>query len=381
MTMILSAGLKTQSDAKNPKTQELAQNDASKALNFGNVSMQVSFNDGGSEGYYKVRPKALKPSLHNPRPDWVINDNWLVRHVGIDMEDIFESEDQTDCLVKIVETEVDGKVVETIHFPEFSELRHSPDPVQKKEYDFLVNLAKSIQEAGQIQPIEIESDLKSNTLVVLEGHLRRLACILGRIPYIKAIRNEGLHGLSTREKIGRQIIENSLRTNLTAFGNYQLAIDEVKENPKITIRELRNRLKIKTELATVLIKLINTPDKYHAQVFAMLKEGRLSANSLIKVCSYTKLTLQEDFLGKILKKSPAENSAPFLNPVARGKDGRKKSVATLQIKTHAHCVIAGNRLLELLPQLKDFSSIDSVRSVDDMNHVLKSLEQLLLTQI
>ena len=94
-------------------------------------------------------------------------------------------------------------------------------------------------------------------MVVLEGHLRRLACILGRIPYINAIRNEGLHDLSRREKINRQITENSLRTNVTVYGHYKLACDEIKEIPNVTVRELSARLKIQKDLASSLIKLIS----------------------------------------------------------------------------------------------------------------------------
>ena len=85
------------------KKTEPVNNNTTRALNFGNVSKQVSFNDGNKEGYYQVRPKALKPSQHNPRPDWIIDDAWLVRHVGIDMDDIFESNIDSSCLIKIQE--------------------------------------------------------------------------------------------------------------------------------------------------------------------------------------------------------------------------------------------------------------------------------------
>jgi len=178
MTMILGNGFDDK--ARTPsqvKKSNIQSNDASRTLNFGNVSKQMSFNDGNNEGYYKVRPKALKSSEHNPRPDWVIDDLWLVRHVGIDMEDIFESNLNSNCLVKINEQEVNGKVIELVSYPDFKDLINHPNIGQKKEYDFLVDLAKSIRDIGQIQPIEIESNHETNTLVVLEGHLRRLACI------------------------------------------------------------------------------------------------------------------------------------------------------------------------------------------------------------
>ena len=357
------------------KKTEPVNNNTTRALNFGNVSKQVSFNDGNKEGYYQVRPKALKPSQHNPRPDWVIDDAWLVHHVGIDMDDIFESNIDSRCLIKIQEEEIDGKIVESVIYPEFEDLINNPDPSQKKDYDFLVSLSKSIRDVGQIQPIEIESDSQNNTLVVLEGHLRRLACILGRVSYIKAIRNEGLHDLSKREKVARQITENSLRTNVSVYGNYLLSIDEINENPKISVRDLSGRLKIHKDLASAFIKLINQADKYHPVILETLKKGELSANNLIKVVSHSRQDRQLLFIEKILKKNNKEN---LLVPVARGRDGRKRSVATFQIKSQENCIKAGNNLLKHLPALKEYSKLPSVSSVEDMILLLKKFEDFLL---
>jgi len=120
MSMIIGNGSSAPTAA--PKKTSHSNGDAIRALNFGNVSTQVSFNDGDKEGYYKVRPKALKPSDHNPRPDWVINDSWLVKHVGIDMQDIFESNMDLNCLVQIKEEVVDGKSIEIVIYPEFEQL-------------------------------------------------------------------------------------------------------------------------------------------------------------------------------------------------------------------------------------------------------------------
>ena len=376
MSMIIGNG-SSEPTATSKKTSQ-SNGDAIRALNFGNVSTQVSFNDGDKEGYYKVRPKALKPSDHNPRPDWVINDSWLVKHVGIDMQDIFESNMDLNCLVQIKEEVVDGKSIEIVIYPEFEQLLNSPDIAQKKEYEILVNLAKSIKEVGQIQPIEIESNLENSTLVVLEGHLRRLACILGRIPYIKTIRNEGLHNLSRKEKIGRQITENSMRTNISVYGNYLLASDEINESKKITVRELSAKLKINRDLASALIKFISNHENYHQCILDALKAGNLSSNNLIKVVAINRKDRQEDFVNKLLKKNNLglPGHAPKL--VSRGTDGRKRSVASLQIKTTANCIQAGNKLLKCIPELKKYSSISEVTTVDEMNNLLKNLGTFLL---
>ncbi len=360
------------------KSDSITPNGTTTALNFGNVSKQISFNDGNKEGYYQVRPKALKPSQHNPRPDWLIDDEWLIRHVGIDMEDVFESNMDSNCLIQIKEEDLNGKIIESVIYPEFEELKNNPDPSQKKAYEFLVSLSKSIREQGQIQPIEIESDDINKTLVVLEGHLRRLACILGRIPYIKAIRNEDLHSLSKRDKIARQITENSLRTNVSVYGNYLLARDEISENPQITVRDLSQRLKIKKDLAASFIKMINHPNKFHPIILEVLNKGDLSTNNLIKVVSFTRTDLQLSFIEKLLKKNKKEMPS---NAIARGRDGRKKSVATFQIKSPENCIKAGNNLLKYIPELGKFSQISAVSSVEDMILLLSKLEDFLLDKV
>lgn len=378
MTMILGNNMSEADSISTSKKKATSSSDITRALNFGNVSKQVSFNDGNNEGYYKVRPKALKPSDHNPRPDWVIDDNWLIKHVGVDMNDIFESDTDSNCLVKLQEDTIDHKSVEHAIYPEFEDLLNSPDIAQKKEYEFLVNLSKSIRTTGQIQPIEIESNTESNTLVVLEGHLRRLACILGRIPYIKAIRNEGLHNLSRKEKIERQITENSLRSNVTVYGNYKLACEEIEEGKKLTVRDLSSRLKIQRDLASAFIKLISNPIKYHPLILQTLSAGNLSANNLIKVVSLSRQDRQESFLIKLLQKNNLISSDVATPVIPRGTEGRKRSVASMQIKTTENCIKAGNKLLSCIPDLKGFSNISEVSSVEDMVNLLKSLEDFLL---
>lgn len=373
MSFILDSNVDLQT--KTSKKAEVSNNGTTRALNFGNVSKQISFNDGNKEGYYQVRPKALKPSQHNPRPDWVIDDGWLVRHVGIDMNDVFESNMDSNCLIKITEDDVNGEIIESVFFPEFEELMNNPDPAQKKAYDFLVSLSKSIREQGQIQPIEIESDEQNNTLVVLEGHLRRLACILGRIPYIKAIRNEGLHTINKKDKIARQITENSLRTNVSVYGNFLLAQEEILENPQITIRDLSARLKIEKDLSSSFLKLISNHEKYHSKILEYLKSGELSSRSLMKVVGINGQDRQLMFLEKLFKKNKKENLS---TPLSRGRDGRKKSVAKFQIKSSENCIKAGNNLLKFIPALGKYAQISYVSSVDDMEKLLKKLENFLL---
>jgi len=377
MTLFIGTSEDCVAEIRDEKSEGVQTNDTTQTLNFSSVSKHLSFNEGNKEGYYKVRPKAIRPSDHNPRPDWIIDDEWLVKHVGIDMEDVFENEMGEQCLVRIKEIEKNGKMVEEVEFSNFDALRNSPDESQRKEYEFLVQLAKSIREVGQIQPIEIESDPDGKVFVVLEGHLRRLACILGRVRYIKAIRNEGLHNLSRRDKIGRQITENSLRSNVSLYGNYKLSAGEINENKKISSRELSHRLKIQKNVASVFIKLISNPDNYHEIIYKALEGNLFSSRTLTKACSYRRKDMQESFVLKIFKKNKLDIGV-HPEGKARGVDGRKKTVASFRVKSVENCVRAGGKLLSSIPELSELSNVKEVKSVDDMIAVLKSLEEFLL---
>jgi len=377
MTLFIGTSEECVTETRGKKSEDIQQNDTTKTLNFSSVSKHLSFNEGNKEGYYQVRPKAIRPSDHNPRPDWVIDDAWLVKHVGIDMEDVFENEMEEKCLVVIKEIEKNGEMVEEVEFSSFDDLRNSPNESQRKEYEFLVQLATSIREVGQIQPIEIESDPDGKVFVVLEGHLRRLACILGRVRYIKAIRNEGLQGLSKRDKVGRQITENSLRSNVSLCGNYKLSIDEINENKKISSRELSNRLKIQKDVASAFIKLASNPDNYHDIIYKALEGNLLASRALVKACSYKRKDMQESFVLKIVKRNKSDIGIKPEDKV-RGVDGTKKTVASFRIKSVENCVRAGGKLLSSIPELSERSNVKEVKSVDDMIAVLKSLEEFLL---
>jgi ParB/RepB/Spo0J family partition protein len=348
------------------------------SLNFGNISKELTFNNG-SEGYFKVRPKALIESSHNPRPDWKINDEWLKKHVHVDFDDVFEDSLESDCLVRIEETEVDGNIIEDALFPTFDELDNSPDPSAKPQYEFLIELAQSIRLEGQIQPIEVESSSDNKSLVVLEGHLRRLACILGRVPYLKAIRNEGLHGLSKEEKVGRQISENSVRKDVSLWGKYLLVESLLQEHPKLTIREVSERLKLNKTLVGYLVKLYAS--KSSPKIPKALELDLITTRNLGIVLGYKQISAQEQALKKILKGQyvllcdDGELEEPKVQPKG---SGRTRTVSSLQIKSKENCVKAGNRLLELVPELSTSVSLSEVQSVEDMDKVLKSFLDYLL---
>lgn len=123
--------------------------------------------------------------------------------------------------------------------------------------------------------------------------------------------------------------------------------------------------------------MILYPDKYHSSIYSALESGHLSANNLIKVASYNRQDRQELFIYKLLEKN-LELPVQMKKPIPRGTDGRKKSVASMQIKTIDNCVKAGNKLLSCIPELKDYSTISEVKTVDDMVSLLKSLEEFLL---
>lgn len=353
---------------------------ATESLALSNICRDISFNNG-KEGYIKVRPKALLASSHNPRPDWLIDDNWLKRHLKVDFNDIFEHEIESDCLVKLSEKEVNGDIIEEVTYPAFEDLLNSPDPSSKNQYEFLIELSKDIRSVGQVQPIEVETSDDNKSLVVLEGHLRRLACILGRIPYIKAIRNEGLHDLSKEQKVSRQISENHIRKDLSGWGLYLLAKAELDNNALLARDELAKALKISNNYAGLLKRIHKVKDKCTPLIFEALKREMIGLRKAGEILSFKQVSAQERELKKYLKgnfslisqEDPEKEQA---NP--QKGSGRARSASSFTLKTKENCIKAGNKLLELVPNLTTEAAIDRVESVEDMDKVFKSLMNILL---
>jgi len=272
-------------------------------------------------------------------------------------------------------------IKEEISFPTFDDLLGNPDESTRAQYEFLVDLAKSIHQKGQIQPIEVESDLESQTLTVVEGHLRRLACILGRVPYIKAIRNEGLKHLSKESKIERQIAENSVRKNVSIWGVYNLAVGILDSNQKLSVRDLGQKLNISKNFAAALKKLYLEPSSQSSRILQLMKENKLSSKSIIHVLSIKSIKSQDEWLNKQPGLTISELTDTSIEPKVkpRGKDGRKKSVATIKIKNKDNCVKAGNKLLTIIPKLSELTDISNVETVEDMIAIFDALEKYLLS--
>tara|TARA_B110000879_G_scaffold81488_1_gene113082 strand:- start:1417 stop:2565 length:1149 start_codon:yes stop_codon:yes gene_type:complete len=350
------------------------------SLNLGNVSKELTLNDG-EEGLCKIRPKALRPSSHNPRPDWYIDDEWLKKHVKVDFTDLFESEIEGECLVKIHEIEEKGEIVEKAVFPTFKALIGSPNPNTEKQFEFLVELAKSIRDLGQVQPIEVETDHERKCFVVLEGHLRRLACILGRLPFIKAVRNEGLQEVSKEVKIERQITENSIRKSLTPFGIYKLASSFIDSFPSMSTRVLAEKLKISNTYAAIFKKLVVSKSKFTPLLYVCLEKDLLSTKGIQNVSIAKSIKSQELIIKKYLGKEYDDISGQTASESKKiKKEGRKRTVSTLRISSEESCIKAGNKLISLFPDLAKKSELDSVSSVEDMDKVLSELINYLLEE-
>lgn len=359
--------------AKKSKTLSITQ-----SLNLGNISKELTLNTG-EEGLCKIRPKSLRPSAHNPRPDWYIDDLWLKQHALVDFDDVFENELESSCLVKITEVEENGDITEKVVFPDFNALQGNPEFKTKKQYEFLVELARSIRDIGQVQPIEVETNHESNCFVVLEGHLRRLACILGRVPFIKAVRNEGLQEVNRDIKVERQITENSLRKSLSPYGVYKLVAEFLEASPGLTTREISNKVKISQTYASLYKKLVVSQKKISPLIYICLEKDLLSSRSLKSILAAKSLKSQENLLKKFLGKE-YESLTEYKNskPKEIVKEGRKRSVSMFKISTESDCIRAGNKLLSLLPSLKANSELKEVSSIEDMDKVLNALVNILL---
>lgn len=370
--------LKSPSKTKRSNSKKVKPLSTVESLNLGNISKELTLNSG-EKGLCKIRPKALKPSSHNPRPDWHIDDEWLIKHLLVDFDDLFENDLDSNCLVKIREFEEGGKVFEYAEFPAFSELYADPDPGTESDYNFLVDLAKSIREVGQVQPIEVETDHENGCFIVLEGHLRRLACIIGRLQYIDAVRNEGLQDLDIDKKVERQITENSLRKNLSPFGIFKLVSHFIEADPKISTRELANKIKISQTNASVFKKLFVNRSKISALVYISLEKDLLHIKALRTILAVKSINAQEKILKTIIG-TDFENMVETkkVETKVRHKDGRKRTVSSFKISSEENCIKAGNKLINLLPDISERTSLMKVNSVEDMDKVLEALVNYLL---
>ena len=296
-------------------------------------------------------PWELIPDPSNPRPGEVINDDWLKRVLKL-------SSDNSLCGIREGEWFI----------PPFESLSGDLGGAKKEDYDFLVHLSESIRHDGLIEPIEIfladkdhepeffESSDKDHGYVVLEGHQRRLAAMLGGIKNVTCIQitdDTLLAKLKVKHrKIRRQLSENNLRKNLSVGQNYQIVkqlFESLGEGEELSAEELKDIIGLGLKAAQALRKIVVEPEgRYPGLLYEKLVDGSLTLKRLREL---TPMSFDE-----IIDELSNTKSKAFVGQkkkIARGTSGgRKKSSATFKINSKEDSELLSNYLKNIIPDLK-----------------------------
>lgn len=311
-------------------------------------------------------PQKLIPDPQNPRPGEVINDAWLNQYLLLNTEQPLCKFDRQN---------------NTFIIPEYNELGIEESTNLEESYNFLRDLAFSILNDGLIEPIEvfladINNDpeyFQANNLeygyVILEGHQRRLAAIMARVPSVTCIEITDETLLAKlkikHRKLRRQLSENNLRKDLTVAQNYlivkRLLADP--ENKTIKSKELAAIIGLNQAIAGALKTICLNPEKFPQIFFEKITSNQLTFKTI-------RILVAKPYaeIANILQSAPnAISQAP--RPKPRGRQGGPtKRSATFKIKTEQESFSLQNLLYARFPEL--------VNETTD-EHSFKSLENLL----
>lgn len=284
-------------------------------------------------------PTSLIPDPYNPRPGEVIDDFWLKKHLKIGTK---------DSLCKL-NTETGDYLI-----PDLSELGVEYDEKLEESYNFLRGLALSIRTDGLIEPIEIFLADKKNDpayfekndldygYVVLEGHQRRLAAIMGdvhAVTCIEIVDETLLAKLKVRHrKLRRQLSENNLRKGLSVYQNYEIVkrLLEEKENQSITRKELSSIIGLNEPIAGALREIIINADNYPSLLFRKISEGHLTFKKIRELAfkSY------DEVLSILESDKKPKNT---VEKKSRGRQGgaiKKSASFKVKDKKETHCFLS-----------------------------------------
>lgn len=276
-------------------------------------------------------PFNLIPDPFNPRPNEIINDDWLAKHLHLNTP-------QSKCYLSD-----DGEYV----IPDFSELGlNDKDENLYESYEFLRNLAYSLRQVGLIEPIEIFLADKNNDpeyfnnsdvefgYVILEGHQRRLAAMIGGLATITCIEITDetlLRKLKVKNrKIRRQLAENNLRKNLTTYQNYIMVKNLIAsdEQQGLNVKELSSIIGLNRFSTAPLLKLATEENLFPVELFNAMKDNKITLKWL-----RTWINKPADkILEAINKLEPSEEKPIEITSQNPRNAGAKKKYAIFKIK-------------------------------------------------
>jgi ParB family chromosome partitioning protein len=146
--------------------------------------------------------------------------------------------------------------------------RIAPDPNQpRKEFeaDSLGQLADSLRERGQLQPIRVRWDAAMERWVIIAGERRWRASVQAGLPTITAI--EATKPLTDDEILEEQLIENCVREDLKPIEQAR-AYKALIDSRGISQRQLAEKLRIAQATVAKSLALLTLPEEIQASVDA-----------------------------------------------------------------------------------------------------------------
>ena len=143
-----------------------------------------------------------------------------------------------------------------------------PDPNQpRKEFepDSLLQLAESLKERGQLQPIRVRWDAAMESWVIIAGERRWRAAVQAGLPTITAV--EATKPLTEDEILEEQLIENCVREDLKPIEQAR-AYKALIDSRGITQRQLAEKLRIAQATVAKTLALLTLPGEIQASVDA-----------------------------------------------------------------------------------------------------------------
>ena len=348
-------------------SKKLASNNINKpdTITRAGITANLQFTRG--KQLVEHKPRYLIPDPQNPRPGEVINDAWLEKHLKIS---------SNECLCRVGN---DGK---NFIIPEISELGIEYSEELENDYNFLRDLAFSIRLEGLIKPIEVFLADNENApeyfngldskygYVVLEGHQRRLAAIMGCVEKITCIEITDetlLAKLKVKHrKLRRQLSENNLRKDLSPAQNFEIVSRLLKDEIKgeISARELSGIIGLNEKIAQALKSIIKKSDNYPKAMFERIEHNSFTYKDLRRWSSMSYQDIQDEISSN--KKNAKEDI--IKKPKPRGKSGGSiKKSAVFKVKTADESIKLQNFFSERIPEVK----------LDLVDNNFKSLENLL----
>lgn len=303
-------------------------------------------------------PFLLIPDPNNPRPGDEIDDKWLKEHLRIGTTNSLCFFNQTN---------------NTFHIPTFDDLKKTNKTIKdtlRDDYNFLRDLAFSIRRDGLIEPIEIFLADKNNDLeyfknisdefgyVILEGHQRRLAAMIGEVQTVTCIEitdETTLARLKVKHrKLRRQLSENNLRKGLTITQNFLLVKEIINddEGKLISVKELSSIIGLNEDIAGALRRLCLNYRQLPPEMIKLVETNSVSFKWIRAWVGKPYSEIQQE-IDRLKSKNEINPSIGKKKVKPRGYNGGAvKRSATFRVKDVQDTNILRDYLLKKIPEAK-----------------------------